>query len=206
MDNFIDKLAQKFIAGEVIKANSVAEERELKRLREQVADYERCLQEMRKLQITNTQSARHLHDLMTEGNESFRKLTQESLEKLEQLRWEAEQKEAEAEDILEQTRKTMEEITEVTKQLAVSVEENQREVEKWFHQADDYLHKENVKVYRNVQAVVVEEVGKKAEAVIRAQEEQGKKYSKPVLILLILTLLASLGNIVLTLLIKFGLF
>ena len=119
---------------------------------------------------------------------------------------EAEQKEAEAEDVLEQTRKTMEEITEVTKQLAVSVEENQREVEKWFHQADEYLHKENVKVYRNVQAVVVEEVGKKAEAVIRAQEERGKKYSKPVLILLILTLLASLGNIVLTLLIKFGLF
>ena len=57
MDNFIDRLAQKFTAGEVIRANSVTEEREFKRLREQVAEYERCLQEMRKVQLTNTQTA-----------------------------------------------------------------------------------------------------------------------------------------------------
>ena len=31
MDNFIDRLAQKFTAGEVISANSAAEERELKK-------------------------------------------------------------------------------------------------------------------------------------------------------------------------------
>ena len=30
MDNFIDRLAQKFTAGEVIRANAAAEERELK--------------------------------------------------------------------------------------------------------------------------------------------------------------------------------
>ena len=75
MDNFIDKLAQKFIAGEVIKANSVAEERELKRLREQVAEYERCLQEMRKVQMTNTQTAKNLHDMMIECTDNFQKLT-----------------------------------------------------------------------------------------------------------------------------------
>ena len=67
MDNFIDRLAQKFIAGEVIRANSAAEERELKKLREQVAEYERCLQEMRKIQLTNTQSAQNLHDMMIEN-------------------------------------------------------------------------------------------------------------------------------------------
>ena len=43
MDNFMDTLAQKFTVGEVIRANTVAEERELNRLREQVAEYERCL-------------------------------------------------------------------------------------------------------------------------------------------------------------------
>ena len=85
MDNFIDKLAQKFTAGEVIRANSVAEERELKRWREQVAEYERCLQEMRKIQVTNSQTARQVHDLMTEGREGFRKLTEESLAKFEEL-------------------------------------------------------------------------------------------------------------------------
>ena len=73
MDNFIDKLAQKFIAGEVIRANSAAEEKELKKLREQVAEYEKCLQEMRKVQMTNTQTAQQLHDLMVESTESFRR-------------------------------------------------------------------------------------------------------------------------------------
>ena len=81
MDNFIDRLAQKFIAGEVIRANSAAEEREMKKLREQVAEYERCLQEMRKIQLTNTQSAHNLHDMMVENADGIRKLTQESLGK-----------------------------------------------------------------------------------------------------------------------------
>ena len=82
MDNFIDKLAQRFTAGEVIRANSAAEERELKKLREQVAEYERCLQEMRKIQMTNTQSAQQLHDLMVESSESIHKLVKESLDKV----------------------------------------------------------------------------------------------------------------------------
>ena len=109
MDNFIDKLAQKFIAGEVIKANSVAEERELKRLREQVAEYERCLHEMQKMQVTNTQTARQLHDLMTEGNEGIKKLTEESLQKLQELQVTAGKMEPEEKENIIRTAKTVEE-------------------------------------------------------------------------------------------------
>lgn len=47
MDSFIDKLAQKFTAQEIIKANSSAEAAELKRTREQVQQYEACLEEMK---------------------------------------------------------------------------------------------------------------------------------------------------------------
>ena len=89
MDNFIDRLAQKFIAGEVIRANSAAEEREMKKLREQVAEYERCLQEMRKIQLTNTQSAQNLHDMMVENADGIRKLTQDSLGTLANVQLEA---------------------------------------------------------------------------------------------------------------------
>ena len=96
MDNFIDRLAQKFIAGEVIRANSAAEERELKKLREQVAEYERCLQEMRKIQLTNTQSAQNLHDMMVENADGIRKLMQESLGKLSDVQLEADAKSADA--------------------------------------------------------------------------------------------------------------
>ena len=100
----------------------------------------------------------------------------------------------------------MEELMMSMKQQWENLEKNHKEIEKWFQKADDYLHKENVKVYRNVQAVIVEETGKKSEEIIKAQEAAGKKYSKPVLIFLGLTLAASLGNIILTLCIKYGMF
>lgn len=206
MDNFIDKLAQKFIAGEVIKANSVAEERELKRLREQVAEYEQCLQEMKKLQMTNARTAAQLREMMEEQREGVKKLTEESIRKLEQVKEEETKKDKAYGDTLEVTQKTMEELMMSMKQQWENLEKNHKEIEKWFQKADDYLHKENVKVYRNVQAVIVEETGKKSEEIIKAQEAAGKKYSKPVLIFLGLTLAASLGNIILTLCIKYGMF
>lgn len=206
MDNFIDKLAQKFIAGEVIKANSVAEERELKRLREQVAEYEQCIQEMKKLQMTNTRTAAQLREMMEEQREGVKKLTEESIRKLEQVKEEETKKDKAYGDTLEAAQKTMEELMLSMKQQWENLEKNHKEIEKWFQKADDYLHKENVKVYRNVQAVIVEETGKKSEEIMKAQEAAGKKYSKPVLILLGLTLAASLGNIILTLCIKYGMF
>ena len=55
MDNFMDKLAQKFNAQELIKANSQAEAQEMKKLELQVAEYERILQEIRRLNYKNTE-------------------------------------------------------------------------------------------------------------------------------------------------------
>ena len=55
MDNFMDKLAQKFNAQEMIKANSQAEAAEMKKLQLQVAEYEKILQEMRKLNYKNAE-------------------------------------------------------------------------------------------------------------------------------------------------------
>ena len=67
MDNFMDKLAQKFSAQEMIKANSQAEAEELKRLQMQVSEYEKILQEMRKLNYKNTELSEKL-DLMIGDN------------------------------------------------------------------------------------------------------------------------------------------
>lgn len=204
MDNFIDKLAQKFIAGEVIKANSVAEERELKRLREQVAEYERCLQEMRKVQMTNTQTAQNLHDMMVESTENFQKLTRQSIAKIEEIQGNADVKESEAKETIETAKEAMGRLEEQAKamletveQLTSDMDQKQQEIGQWFQKADDFLHKENVKVYRNVQAVVVEEVGNKTESILKAQEENGKKYSRPVLVFAILTFLVAAADLVL---------
>ena len=278
MDNFIDKLAQKFIAGEVIKANSAAEERELKNLREQVAEYEKCLQEMRKIQMTNTQTAQQLHDLMVESSESihkltsesneffqklasesteafqkltsgsteafekltsesaetferftsesteafqkltsestdsYRKLTEESLAKIAGIQLETEVQKAEAKKIVETAGAAMEQMEakvvkmqETVANLTESLEKNQKEISDWFKQADDFLHKENVKVYRNVQAVIVDEVGNKADAIMKAQEEAVKKYIKPVSIFAIAGFAAAAVSLVVQILEVMGL-
>ncbi len=226
MDNFIDRLAQKFIAGEVIKANSVAEEKELKRLREQVAEYERCLQEMRKVQMINTQTAQNLHDLMvesaesfhnltkestdsvqkftSEGEEVFQKLTAESIAKIADIRLETEAQKAEAAKAVEtavaaigKMEEKVVKMQETAAALTETMVENQKEIEEWFKKADDYLHKENVKVYRNVQAVVVEEVGNKADAIMKAQEETVKKSNKPVLVFAVLGFLTAAASLLL---------
>lgn len=204
MDNFIDRLAQKFIAGEVIKANSAAEERELKNLREQVTEYEKCLQEMRKIQMTNTQTAQNLHDLMVESSGSIRKLTQDSIQKIADIQLETDAEKAEAKKTVETAAAAMEQMEEKVQKMQETVaglteemDKNQKKIEEWFKQADDFLHKENVKVYRNVQAVVVEEVGNKAEAVMKAQEEQTKAASRPVLVFAVLGFLAAAAGLLL---------
>ena len=213
MDNFIDRLAQKFTAGEVIKANSAAEERELKRLREQVAEYEKCLQEMRKIQMTNTQTAQNLHDLMVESTEGIRQLTKESADKIAQIQLETDEQKAEAKknveaaaNSVEQMEEQVAKIQETVAQLTDILDKNQKDIAEWFKQADDFLHKENVKVYRNVQAVVVDEVAAKAENIMKAQEEVAKKSCKPVLVLAALGCLAAAANLVIQILDIMGMF
>ena len=65
MDNFIDKIAQKFNAQELIKANSQAEAAQNKRLEQQVAEYEKILQEMRKLNYKNTEIADRIEEIIS---------------------------------------------------------------------------------------------------------------------------------------------
>lgn len=203
MDNFIDRLAQKFIAGEVIRANSAAEEREMKKLREQVAEYERCLQEMRKIQLTNTQSAQNLHDMMVENADGIRKLTQESLGKLANVQLEADAQNADAKKAVDAAATAMAKMEEqvlkmqeTVASLSEDLNKNQTEMKECFEKADDFLHKENVKVYRNVQAVVVEEVGNKAQEIIKASEEAVSKASKPVLVFAVLGFVMAAASLV----------
>ena len=213
MDNFIDRLAQKFTAGEVIRANAAAEERELRRLREQVAEYERCLQEMRKVQMTNTQTARNLHDLMVESTEGIRKLTREGAAKIADIQLETEAQKAEAKKSVETAAYTMEKMEEkvvkmqeTVAELTGALEKNQKEIADWFKQADDFLHKENVKVYRNVQAVVVDEVAAKAENIMKSQEEAVKKSRKPVLVFAVLGFLEAAASLTIQILDIMGMF
>ncbi len=67
MDNFMDKLAQKYNAQEMIKANAQAEASEMQRLQEQVAAYEGILQDMRKLNYKNSELTDRIYALVDES-------------------------------------------------------------------------------------------------------------------------------------------
>lgn len=67
MDNFTDKLAQKLSAQEMIKANAQAEANEMRRLQEQVAQYEAILQDMRKLNYKNSELTDKINALVDES-------------------------------------------------------------------------------------------------------------------------------------------
>lgn len=71
MDSFIDKLAQKFTAQEIIKANSSAEAAELKRTREQVQQYENCLEEMKNVNESMKESLVKLEQTLSLDLEKF---------------------------------------------------------------------------------------------------------------------------------------
>lgn len=60
-------------------------------------------------------------------------------------------------------------------------------LEEKFRQSDDFLHRENVKVYRNVQAAVAEELGKQTEELKKSQiENRGSRAVLPISILILI--------------------
>ena len=67
MDTFIDKLAQKTVANDMISANSAAEARENQRLKDQLASYEEILQEMKQVNLKNIESASKVSDMISQA-------------------------------------------------------------------------------------------------------------------------------------------
>ena len=201
MDNFMDKLAQKISAQEMIKANSQAEAEEMQRLQMQVSEYEKILQEMRKLNYRNTELSEKL-DLMIGDNAGKIQNMKEEEQRLiaalrdltdEQTRNREAELERREEDRLERER-----AEEARKQTDISAITDL--LENKFQKSDDFVHKENVKVYRNVQAVVVDEIKRSME---NAQSEQSAlkkelnaKLNK-VLVISVISMLASAASVVL---------
>lgn len=67
MDTFMDKLAQKLTAQEMIKANAAADAAELSRMREQTAEYEKLFAEMQGSSEKNAENAQKVQELVEAG-------------------------------------------------------------------------------------------------------------------------------------------
>lgn len=84
MDNFIDKLAQKFSAQDMIRANLAAEAKETKKLREKMESYETLLQEMRQINLKNMESAERVNLMLQEGAQADKEYLQEMFSKVDE--------------------------------------------------------------------------------------------------------------------------
>ena len=84
MDTLIDKLAQKFSAQEMIRANLAAEAKETKKLREKMESYESLLQEMRQINLKNMESAERVNQLLQESEHADKEFLQEMFAKTDE--------------------------------------------------------------------------------------------------------------------------
>ncbi len=197
----MDKLAQKFSAQEMIKANSQAEAEELQRLQLQVSEYEKILQEMRKLNYKNTELAEKLELMIGENAGKIQSMKEDEQQLIAALRdlTDEQTRNREAEIARKAEERLEREQTQVQqKQIDISAITDL--LENKFQKSDDFVHKENVKVYRNVQAVVVDEIKRCIESLQEDRDELKKMLDaklKKIMILSGISVAAALTSVVL---------
>lgn len=176
MDTFMDKLAQKLTAAEMIKANTAAEAAQMDMYREQIAGYEKVLE-----RLAAYLGSRDLND---------EKRKEELAAVIAKLNEKAESDGAAFQEITAKLQELMDKPSAVDKKA----------IEELFQRSDDFNHKEDVKVYRNVQAALVEENEKQTQLLTELITSSNKKLSKKLtvtMIFAILGFLAGLGGIAL---------
>lgn len=168
MDTFMDKLAQKLNAQEMIRANSAADAEELGKLRNQIKEYNECLE---KLQRLLDDGASKLENAQVSDAE-VKSLVQESIDKLQGIQQTIQQNAdgiGKLDVALEEWKKSLTALLAEQKESMDSVLETQQEkFDTKLAECNENVHKECVKVYRNVQAVVVEEDAKQTENIINS--------------------------------------
>ena len=200
MDTFIDKLAQKRNAQEMILANMTAEAAKMEQMQDQMKAYDELMQEIRQV---NLKTAENLMEVQNTLRQYMAKL--ESIQADDSKYEETKQALAQLKALLEDKSKD-EETKQALAQLKVLLENNKRDEEnaqtlmqmresldEKFKQTEDFLHRENVKVYRNVQAAMTDELNKQTEELKKSQREnRGSKAVLPISILILIGVLADI--------------
>ena len=216
MDNFMDKISEKLNSQEIIRANAAADaaalenlEKQLTLFKDQMGKYDDCLQEMRKLNLKNIESAQGVQDLADRASTTFGQMAGEvqsvSVSKIKET------SDLSIAGINRTLNESLAKIAEI-KENPESIEQRTRELadmqtrlEGQFKNLEDDLHTDNVKVYRNVQAAMIEELDKQTN---QLKEDQSKlsKNREMLLFFVIVTMVTSIANIAVTFARILGLF
>ena len=144
---------------ELIRANGAAEAAHTNRLREEVSDYTQMIEQLRdlydrnnelvqKLQFMNRSQADEMRLLLQENNDRI----SEKLASLQGLDTQALQ-----DSVTAAVNSSGDSVRDA---LAEGLRQTQDHAAPLSQQSDDFNHKENVRVYRNIQASMISELGK----------------------------------------------
>lgn len=230
MDNFMDELTKRFSAGELIKANGAAEERELNRAREQAEENEKLLQEIRRLNLKNVEISEQAGQLIQCGIEQFEEYdkvadetknsyaeyvseVREVLARIEAGMELVSVKMAEMKNVDGKTDDTKEKLKGLREDIGAVKESVEAIAEKVSREGspealleaikalEEHVHKENVKVYRNVQAVVMDQSTQRARDIGDRLDvlERNSKKNSTLMPLVVITFLAAAASLILQL-------
>lgn len=196
MDIFTDKLSQRLTAQEIINANITADAEELNRLKNKSAEYSECLNRMQKL---IEEGAAKLTGMREDSDGASEALRQE-LEGLKQLLGQMKVQmdgmdKAIGLEVAAALKAPEEKIDQLCGQL--EAQSSAQTVDK-FNALEESVHRECVKVYRNVQAVLVEESNRQGEALTDLKAGMGSLKGKltAILTISVLAMIFSLISIV----------
>ncbi|MDD6363357.1 MAG: hypothetical protein PUG18_08955 [Lachnospiraceae bacterium] len=123
-------------ADDMIRANGAAEAREAEHLRSTAAEYSSEIEELKKLYEKNSALVEQLRAMNEETARNTLKSVQDASAQITQSA-------ASFKDI---------DLAGMQQQIAASVEDSRKTIADLMQQSDDFAHKENVRVYRNIQA------------------------------------------------------
>lgn len=146
-------------ADEMIRANGAAEAAQTDRLKSEIDEYSRQLEELTALYQKNNVLVDRLQKINLTAADSMRTILQENAERREEKSETDPAESAREQEALRQA-------------LADSVEDSQKRIEELLQQSDQLAHRENVRVYRNVQASMIAELEKQTQQLQAAQDEQ----------------------------------
>ena len=223
MDTFMDKLASKLNAQEMIRANSAAEAKENERLHKEVEVYKQCLQEMREISLQNASTADEVAELVKASMDKIAAIQAESGKSddvivaiqsksddmiaavknnsdvmLSSMRGALQTNantvmsaiEGSSEKILSELQAGNDGFKDALKNELLA------EIKKELKSQEENVHKECVKVYRNVQAVITEENEKQTDEIISVQSKNSKKATAALVCGILAMSFAALGLIV----------
>ena len=144
---------------ELIRANGAAEAAHTNRLREEVSDYTQMIEQLRDLYDRNNELVQKLQFMNRSQADEMRLLLQENNDRISEKLTSLQGLDTQAlqDSVTAAVNSSGDSVRDA---LAEGLRQTQDHAAQLSQQSDDFNHKENVRVYRNIQASMISELGK----------------------------------------------